>query len=54
MVFEKYDSEEVLDPTKEQFDVDIPYERGISNGMTNHPCGGSKRAKEIIRRINER
>lgn len=44
---------EILDPTKEQFeDVPILYDRGTPNGMMNYPKGGSKRAKEIIRRIN--
>jgi hypothetical protein len=44
---------EILDPTKEQFgDEPILYDRGISNGMMNYPKGGSKRAKEIIRRID--
>lgn len=45
---------DILDPTKEQFeDVEIDYDSGIPNGMMNYPVGGSKRAKEIIRRINE-
>ena len=44
---------EILDPTAEQFeDVPILYDRGTPNGMMNYPKGGSKRAKEIIRRIN--
>jgi hypothetical protein len=51
--FLKNSKGEILDPTKEQFeDVPILYDRGISNGMMNYPKGGSKRAREIIRRIN--
>lgn len=45
---------EILDPTKEQFeDTPIPYDNGISNGMMNYPKGGSKRAREIIKRITQ-
>jgi len=44
---------EILDPTAEQFEgVPILYDKGISNGMMSYPKGGSKRAKEIIKRIN--
>jgi hypothetical protein len=44
---------EILDPTAEQFEgIEIFYDRGVSNGMMSYPSGGSKRAKEIIRRIN--
>lgn len=44
---------EILDPTSEQFEnITIPYQNGIPNGMMNYPVGGSKRAKEIIKRIN--
>lgn len=44
----------VLDITKDQFgDYDIDYDRGKINGMMNHPFGGSKRAKEIINRIEK-
>lgn len=43
----------ILDPTKEQFeDIPIAYNKGTPNGMMNHPKGGSKRTKEIIKRIN--
>lgn len=44
---------EILDPTKEQFYIPIPYNSGTSNGMMNYPKGGSKRAKEIIKRISQ-
>lgn len=40
----------VLDPTASQFDRDIPYRKGRSNGMMNHPHGGSKRARKLIAR----
>lgn len=44
---------EILDPTAGQFeDVEIDYNKGKYNSMMNYPKGGSKRAKEIIRRIN--
>jgi len=43
---------EILDPTSGQFeDIPILYDRGTPNGMMNYPKGGSKRAKEIIKRI---
>jgi hypothetical protein len=42
---------DVLDPTSDQFSVPISYEKGKANGMMNYPKGGSKRAKEIIRRV---
>lgn len=35
-----------------ELDETIKYENGTPNGMMNYPPGGSKRAKEIIRRIN--
>jgi len=41
----------VVDITKEQFDLPIPYNRGISNGMMNYPVGGSKRCRILIDRI---
>ena len=45
---------EILDPTKEQFGAEeIKYDKGTPNGMMNYPEGGSKRDKEIIRRINK-
>ena len=51
--FLKNSKGDILDPTAGQFeDEPILYDRGISNGMMSHPKGGSKRAKEIIRRIN--
>jgi hypothetical protein len=43
---------DILDPTADQFDVDILYDRGVPNGMMNYPNGGSKRAREIIKRVN--
>jgi hypothetical protein len=44
---------EILDPTANQFEnIKILYNKGISNGMMNYPKNGSKRAKEIIKRIN--
>lgn len=45
----------ILDPTAEQFgDIEILYDRGISNGMMNYPVGGSNRSKEIIKRIESK
>lgn len=45
---------EILDPTKEQFGIkEINYDGGKNNTMMNYPNGGSKRAREIIRRISE-
>lgn len=42
----------ILDPTKEQFlGQPIPYSLGRSNGMMNHPQGGSKRARKLIQSI---
>jgi hypothetical protein len=52
--FLKNKNREILDPTKEQFEgCEIEYDKGTPNGMMNYPVGGSKRAKEIIRRIND-
>lgn len=46
------DTNQILDVTKEQFgDVPINYSVGTSNGMMSYPNGGSKRAREIIRRV---
>ena len=42
---------EILDPTAEQFDATVPYENGKQNSMMNYPKSGSKRAREIMRRI---
>jgi hypothetical protein len=45
---------EILDPTKEQFgDINIAYDKGTPNGMMNFPKGGSKRAREVMRRLQE-
>ena len=42
----------IVDITKDQFgDRVIPYERGRVNMMMNHPVGGSKRVKEVIKRM---
>lgn len=44
---------EILDPTAGQFGgQDIAYDKGKYNSMMNHPKGGSKRAREIMRRIS--
>ena len=44
---------EILDPTKEQFgDLEIDYNKGKLNCMMNYPIGGSKRSREIMKRIN--
>lgn len=51
--FLKNNKGDILDPTKEQFEgEEIRYDKGTPNGMMNHPYGGSKRAKEIIKRIS--
>ena len=45
---------DIIDITKKQFyNLNIPYDKGVPNGMMNYPYGGSKRAKEIINRINK-
>jgi len=51
--FLKNDKGDILDPTKDQFEgEEIRYDKGTPNGMMNYPSGGSKRAKEIMRRID--
>ncbi len=49
--FLKNSEGDVLDPTAEQFTCKIPYNMGTPNSMMNFPKGGSKRAKEIIKRL---
>lgn len=44
---------EILDPTAGQFEgQEIAYDKGRYNSMMNHPKGGSKRAREIMRRVS--
>lgn len=42
---------EIYDITKSQFKGNIPYSKGRRNGMMKYPKGGSKRAREVIKRI---
>ena len=50
--FMKNSKGEVLDPTAGQFEgQDIAYDKGRYNSMMNYPKGGSKRAREIMRRV---
>jgi hypothetical protein len=44
---------EILDPTAGQFEgQEIAYDKGRYNSMMNYPKGGSKRAREIMRRLS--
>jgi len=46
------DNQVVLDVTADQFKASIPYAKGKPNGMMNHPEGGSKRARVLIKKIS--